>query len=109
MSNVGAGPQFWAAPFELDNEFGGLGFPAAMPPDALVPVAKGRPGENTTIAIVATDATLSKAQAKQFAIMAQDGLARAITQRTLHSTVIQCLLLLRGGDHSGIRSTSSRS
>ena len=44
----------------------------------MVPVAKGRPGENTTIAIVATDATLSKAQAKQFAMMAQDGLARAI-------------------------------
>ena len=61
-----------------DNEFGGLGFPTAIPPDALVPVAKGRPGENTTIAIVATDATLTKAQAKQFAVMAQDGLARAI-------------------------------
>jgi D-aminopeptidase len=77
-ANVGAGPQFWAAPFELDNEFGGLGFPAVIPPDALVPVAKGRPGENTTIAIVATDATLWKAQVKQFAIMAQDGRARAL-------------------------------
>ena len=25
--NVGDGPQFWAAPFEVDGEFGGLGFP----------------------------------------------------------------------------------
>ena len=49
-----------------------------MPPTALTPVAKGRPGENTTIAIVATDAALTKAQTKQLAIIAQDGLARAI-------------------------------
>jgi D-aminopeptidase len=76
--NVGSSAQFWAAPYELNSEFGGLGFPATVPPDALIPVAKGRPGENTTIAIVATDATLTKAQAKQFAVMAQDGLARAI-------------------------------
>jgi L-aminopeptidase/D-esterase-like protein len=77
-ANVGSAPQFWAGPFEIGNEFGGLGFPSTMPPEALVPVAKGRPGENTTIALVATDANLTKAQAKQFAVMAQDGLARAI-------------------------------
>jgi D-aminopeptidase len=76
--NVGTGPHFWAAPFEVDREFGGLGFPATVPPEALIPVAKGQPGENTTIAIVATDATLTKAQTKQLAVMAQDGLARAI-------------------------------
>jgi D-aminopeptidase len=76
--NVGAGPEFWAAPFELNNEFGGLGFPHTVPASALIPVAKGRPGENTTIAIVATDAVLTKAQTVEFAVMAQDGLARAI-------------------------------
>jgi len=76
--NLGDDRQFWAAPFEQDGEFGGLGFPATVPTAALVPRAKGGPGENTTIAIVATDADLSKAQAKQFAVMAQDGLARAI-------------------------------
>ena len=59
-------------------EFGGLGFPRTVPPAALTPVAKGRPGENTSIAIVATDADLSKAQAKELAVIAQDGLARAI-------------------------------
>src|SRR5262249_50104681 len=60
--NVGDGPHFWAAPFEVDGEFGGLGFPATVPSAALTPNAKGRPGENTTIALVATDAALSKAQ-----------------------------------------------
>jgi L-aminopeptidase/D-esterase-like protein len=77
-ATVGAGKHFWAAPFEIGNEFGGHGFPAKLPPDALIPRAKGQPGENTTIALVATDATLTKAQAKQFAVMAQDGLARAL-------------------------------
>jgi D-aminopeptidase len=75
---IGSGPYFWAAPFELNGEFGALGLPAAVAPSALTPIAKGLPGENTTIAIVATDATLSKAQARQLAVMAQDGLARSI-------------------------------
>ncbi len=77
-ANVGHGPHFWAAPFEIDREFGGLGFPSTPPPAALVPTSKGRPGENTTIAIVATDAALTKAQTKELAVMAQDGLARAL-------------------------------
>src|SRR5262245_25001219 len=76
--NVGAGPHFWAAPFEVDGEFGGLGFPPRVPTAALTPIAKGRPGENTTIAIVATDAALTKAQAKELAVIAQDGFTRAI-------------------------------
>jgi D-aminopeptidase len=75
---VGSGPHFWAAPFEMNAEFGGLGFPSLLPPAALTPVAKGGVGENTTIAMVATDAALTKAQAKELAVMAQDGLARAI-------------------------------
>jgi len=75
---VGRSAQFWAAPFEIDGEFGGLGFPTSVPPAALAPFAKGGPGENTTIAIVATDAALTKAQTKELAVMAQDGFARAI-------------------------------
>jgi L-aminopeptidase/D-esterase-like protein len=75
---VGTSRHFWAAPFERDREFGGCGFPATVPPEALVPHAKGRPGENTTIALVATDAMLDKAQSRQVAVMAQDGLSRAI-------------------------------
>jgi D-aminopeptidase len=75
---VGASNQFWAAPFEQAAEFGGFGFPAVMPPDALMPRFKGGPAENTTIAIIATDAILTRAQAWRIAVMAQDGLARAI-------------------------------
>jgi L-aminopeptidase/D-esterase-like protein len=77
-TTVGGGKQFWAAPFELGAEFGGFGFPQNVSARDLAPVAKGRVGENTTIAIVATDAILTKSQAKHFAVMAQDGLARAI-------------------------------
>ena len=77
-ATVGDGPHFWAAPFEAEGEFGGLGFPSVLPPTALKPLGKGGIGENTTIAMVATDAALTKAQARQFAVMAQDGLARAI-------------------------------
>jgi L-aminopeptidase/D-esterase-like protein len=39
---------------------------------------KGNPGQNTTLAVVATDAKLSKAQCKRLAVMAQTGMARAI-------------------------------
>src|SRR2546428_689261 len=46
---VGDGPHFWAAPFELDKEFGGFGFPAQLTPTALAPIAKGAMAENTTI------------------------------------------------------------
>ncbi len=75
---VGSSPHFWAAPFEQDGEFSGRGFPASMPADALTVRFKGGPRESTTIALVATDATLSKAQAKRLAVVAHDGLARAI-------------------------------
>ncbi|HZC55880.1 MAG TPA: P1 family peptidase [Xanthobacteraceae bacterium] len=75
---IGGGPWFWAAPFEVDGEFGGRGFPAQLPQRALEPITKGAPRENTTLVVVATDAILSKAQAKRLAIMAQSGLSRAI-------------------------------
>jgi L-aminopeptidase/D-esterase-like protein len=39
---------------------------------------KGDDPENTTIGIVATDAALTKAQAKRLALVAQDGLAMAL-------------------------------
>jgi L-aminopeptidase/D-esterase-like protein len=75
---IGGGPWFWAAPFEVGGEFGGRGFPAQLPQRALEPITKGAPRENTTLVIVATDAILTKAQAKRLAIMAQSGLSRAI-------------------------------
>jgi len=72
---IGTGPWFWAAPFEQDHEFGGLGWPARI--DTALRL-KGGPGTSTTIGLVATDATLTKAQAQRVAIMAHDGLARAV-------------------------------
>jgi L-aminopeptidase/D-esterase-like protein len=75
---VGDGPWFWAAPFEVDEEFGGRGFPSPLPAGALEPRTKGAVRANTTLVVVATDATLTKSQAKRLAVMAQDGLARAI-------------------------------
>jgi L-aminopeptidase/D-esterase-like protein len=79
------GRTFWAAPYELGGEFGGLGAAglAAGPDDW--GLAKAVPAErmNTTIACVALDAALTPAQAKRVAVMAQDGLARAI--RPIHA------------------------
>jgi L-aminopeptidase/D-esterase-like protein len=75
---VGAGPWFWAAPFEEAGEFGRRGFPAPLPAGALAPATKGSPRASTTLAVVATDASLTKAEAKRLAVMAQVGLARAI-------------------------------
>jgi D-aminopeptidase len=74
---VGDGPQFWAAPFEMEGEFGGLGMAQGFDPTA-VPVVKRGEARNTTIAIVATDAALTQAQATRMAIAAHDGIARAI-------------------------------
>jgi D-aminopeptidase len=75
---VGDGPWFWAAPFEQDKEFGGRGFPPVMPAGALEAQTKGAARVSTTLVMVATDAILTKPQAKRLAMMAQDGLARAI-------------------------------
>jgi len=75
---VGDGARFWAAPYEVGDEFGALGFPRHMPPEAFDWPRKGLAGANTTLAVVATDAALTKAQARRLAVMAQDGLARAI-------------------------------
>ena len=74
-ATIGDGPWFWAAPYEQDGEFGGRGWPAAFD---LTPRLKRTPGTSTTIGLVATDAMLTKVQALRLAIMAHDGLARAI-------------------------------
>jgi L-aminopeptidase/D-esterase-like protein len=79
---IGDGPWFWAAPFEVDGEFGGRGQPASFTPDMLAMRIKGGPkataSENTTLAVVLTDAALTKPQAKRLAMIAQTGMARAI-------------------------------
>jgi L-aminopeptidase/D-esterase-like protein len=76
---------FWAAPFEIDGEFGGAGpDPKAGLGRALdsrkmkVQGAHDPNRANTTIAIVATDAPLNKSQCHRMAVAAHDGIARAI-------------------------------
>jgi L-aminopeptidase/D-esterase-like protein len=79
---VGDGPWFWAAPFETAGEYGGRGLPPAFTPDMLAMRIKGGAAatsvENTTLAVVVTDAALTKSQAKRLAMIAQTGFARAI-------------------------------
>jgi D-aminopeptidase len=80
---VGDGPHFWAAPFEQEGEFGGHGWPTRFTDSDLAIRAKGGPqnsgpNQNTTIAVIATDAALTKAQCNRLAVMAHDGYARAI-------------------------------
>ena len=73
-------PNFWAAPFEMNGEFGGLGPAASVDPFAeprLWPALQ-EPGANTTIAVVGTDAALNQAQATRIAVAAHDGFARSL-------------------------------
>ncbi|MGA0541431.1 P1 family peptidase [Neotabrizicola sp. VNH66] len=74
---AGDGPWFHAAPWEEGAEFGGLGPAPRLPPED-APLPRKRMGEATTIAVVATDARLTKAQAQRMAVAAHDGMARSI-------------------------------
>lgn len=71
---------FWAAPFEIDAEFGGIG---PDPSPGLGRQIQSRKAQamseraNTTIAIVATDAALTKSECQRVAWAAHDGIARA--------------------------------
>lgn len=75
---IEGGPHFWAGGYEIGKEFGGLGWPARSPGERHRLRWKGGPQPGTTIAIVATDAALTKQQATRVAIAANDGLARAL-------------------------------
>ncbi|QNL19418.1 P1 family peptidase [Hyphobacterium sp. CCMP332] len=72
---------FWAAPFEIGGEFGGVPISADGAFDAEnwgAAKLNPAPGTNTTIAVIATDAVLTSAEAKRLAQMASAGFARAI-------------------------------
>lgn len=75
---IGDTHHFWAAPFEQGHEYGGRGLPAPFPPNALEVRTKGGAPQSTTLALIATDAALTKAQCQRLAVMAQTGLSRAI-------------------------------
>jgi L-aminopeptidase/D-esterase-like protein len=79
---IGDGPWFWAAPFEVDAEYGRRGLPPSFTSEMLAMRLKGGTTatavENTTLAVVVTDAILTKPQAKRLEMIAQTGFARAI-------------------------------
>ena len=83
------GETFWAWPYEIDGEFGGKRPAADMPattepiPDDSKLGARLKAGANTTLALVATTADLTTAEATRMAMMAHDGMARAV--RPSHS------------------------
>ncbi|MEM1036803.1 MAG: P1 family peptidase [Pseudomonadota bacterium] len=72
---------FWAWPFEEGVEFGGVRPAADYAADAEdwgAAKIGPQPGQNTTIACVATDVALTAGQAKRVAQMALSGFSRAI-------------------------------
>jgi L-aminopeptidase/D-esterase-like protein len=85
------GATYWAWPFELNGEFGGSKPPGAQAdmgnpaPDEsrLLALERLRPGANTTLGVVACSAALTTAECTRVAMMAQDGIARAL--RPAHS------------------------
>ena len=91
VNSVGAvlmpdGRTYWSWPFEIDGEFGGSGpphtaFDAGDPAPAqsrLRDMQGLHAGTNTTLAVVACSAELTTVECKRMAMMAQDGIARAI-------------------------------
>lgn len=78
---------FWSWPYEMGEEFGGLGPPPAgwrAEPEMPLPLGSAlNPMANTTIAVVAVNAALDRGELQRLAIMAADGLAQAI--RPIHT------------------------
>ncbi|GBR52946.1 peptidase S58 DmpA [Neokomagataea thailandica NBRC 106555] len=79
------GKQFWAGTYEVGREFGGLGAPKYDVDSEDWGLAKLNPAPraNTTLACIATDIALSNDELKRVAMMAQNGMGRAI--RPVHS------------------------
>ncbi|MEX2647924.1 MAG: P1 family peptidase, partial [Alphaproteobacteria bacterium] len=75
---MGTGPTLWAWTLERDAELGGQRPPDSGAGDDLGVRKRPRAGASTTIAVVATNARLTPAEARRVAIMAHDGIARAV-------------------------------
>ncbi len=102
-SVVDAGGHFWAQPLALSHEgeveFGHADRRMEIADGTAHPMAGSKLATalgNTTIGVVAVAADLSVAEAKRVAIMAQDGLARAV--RPIHTPFDgDCLFVLATG------------
>lgn len=82
---VAGGDAFLAHPWEIDGEFGALKPKGAQPAidpfpnmSRLSPKGKLEAGGNTTIGVVAVNADLTASDCQRLAMMAQDGIARAV-------------------------------
>jgi L-aminopeptidase/D-esterase-like protein len=80
---------------------GGLEDPFALVRRGLLQQAPARGSENTTIGVIATNARLTKAQARKVAQMAHDGMARAIVPSHTPSDG-DTLFVLATGDRAGV-------
>jgi L-aminopeptidase/D-esterase-like protein len=86
------GKTYWAWAFELAQEFGGGGAPRDLmelgdpaPQEArLMALGRLQAGANTTLGVVACNADLTTAECKRMAMMAQDGIARAVRPAHTH-------------------------
>jgi L-aminopeptidase/D-esterase-like protein len=79
------GETFWAWPWEVAGEFGGARPVTEMDCSDPMPelsrldsMGRLQAGANTTLVVVASTARLTVAECKRVAIMAQDGIARAV-------------------------------
>jgi L-aminopeptidase/D-esterase-like protein len=80
------GKTYWAWAFELDGELGGAAPPGAgmdlsdpiADDSRLAELGRLQAGANTTLGVVACTADLSTAECKRIAMMAHDGIARAV-------------------------------
>jgi L-aminopeptidase/D-esterase-like protein len=79
------GMTYWAWAFELNGEFGGASPPSVMDlsdpaPDEsrLLAVGRLQAGANTLLGVVACSANLTTVECKRVAMMAHDGVARAL-------------------------------
>ena len=80
------GRTYWAWAFELGDEFAGDGPPSSRmdlsdpsPEESrLLGVGRLTPGANTTLGVVACNADLNTVECKRVAMMAHDGIARAV-------------------------------
>lgn len=77
---------YWAWAFELEREFGGASPPGmgmdlsdpAPNSSRLAAIGRLQSGANTTLGVIACTADLSTAECKRVAMMAHDGIARAV-------------------------------
>lgn len=99
---------FWAWALEQEGELGGQ-----TPPEAPVSLepdlpAGLMPGTNTTLVVVAVGERLTRAQALRVAIMAQDGIARAIRPAHTPYDGDTVFVLARGDGHPSGPATVTR-